>query len=118
MNTVRNCTAYQPHHKEYNTSINVCQVIVIITICNTFGQKALFIRSVLEFTQKGIGEIQSPPSRRNSGESKTAALSQTGVYAVGQFAQGAREAMPACFLSSYMRHRNKPTSNAAIPPHE
>ena len=40
--------------------------------------------AVSRFTLKGIGEVQSPPGRRP--ESKTAALSQAGVYAVGQFA--------------------------------
>ena len=49
------------------------------------------------FTVKGIGEVQSPPGRRR--ESKDAALSQAGIYVVGQLCKdGAPSSLPAVVL--------------------
>ena len=48
-----------------------------------FSINSPHVRGISRFTLKGVGEIQSPPHRR--GESKSAALSQAGVYTVGQF---------------------------------
>ena len=63
--------------------------------------------AVSRFTLQGIGEIQSPPWRRR--ESKTAALSQAGVYTVGQFVkEGALESLPAVVL-----HKDK-TAQVAV----
>ena len=48
--------------------------------------------TVTRFIHRGIGEVQSPLWRRK--ESKTAALSQVGIYVVGQFTK--EEASGSC----------------------
>lgn len=53
-----------------------------------FSLNAPHCESVSRYTLRGIGEVQSPPQRKK--ESKTAALSQAGVYTVGQFAKEKR----------------------------
>lgn len=57
-----------------------------------------FKGSIARFTLKGVGEVQSPPGR-NRRESKTAALSQAGVYTVGQFTkEGTPTSLPAVVI--------------------
>ena len=63
--------------------------------------------SVCTFTLKGVGEIQSPLWRRNS-ETKTAAMSQSGIYTVGQFTKGASGALLAVVV-----HKDK-TAQIAV----
>ena len=56
---------------------------------------------LLRFTLKGLGEVQSPPGLGE--ESKTAALSQAGIYAVGQFGNG----WTGTFLPAVVLHKDK-----------
>lgn len=72
-----------------------------------FSLNAPHTGSVSRYTLRGIGEIQSPPQRKK--ESKTAALSQAGVYTVGQFAKEKRlGSYPAVVL-----HKDK-TAQVAV----
>ena len=64
--------------------------------------------AVVRFTLTGVGEIQSPPWRRK--ESKSAALSQAGIYTLGQFANGAHTSGP---LPAVVIHKDK-TAQVAI----
>ena len=73
-----------------------------------FTINSAYAGAVVHFTLKGMGEVQSPPWRRN--ESKSAALSQAGIYTIGQFANGAHTggALPAIII-----HKDK-TAQVAI----
>ena len=64
--------------------------------------------AMVRFTLRSVGEIQSPPWRRS--ESKSAALSQAGMYTVGQFANAAHTSGP---LPAIVIHKDK-TAQVAI----
>ena len=83
------------------------------SVCQFTGRPDFSINSpyagaVARFTLRGVGEIQSPPWRRK--ESKSAALSQAGIYTLGQFANGAHTSgsLPAIVV-----HKDK-TAQVAI----
>ena len=82
------------------------------SVCQFTGRPDFSVNSshagaVVRFTLRGVGEIQSPPWRRK--ESKSAALSQAGIYTLGQFANGAHSGpLPAIVI-----HKDK-TAQVAI----
>ena len=62
-----------------------------------FSIRGPYNGAIARYTLRGVGEVQSPPGRTS--ESKTAALSQAGVYTVGQFTKpGAAPLLPAVVL--------------------
>ena len=84
------------------------------SVCQFTGRPDFSINSshagaVVHFTLRGVGvgEIQSPPWRRN--ESKSTAVSQAGICTLGQFANGAHSGpLPAVII-----HKDK-TAQVAI----
>jgi hypothetical protein len=65
--------------------------------CPKLTVNSPFFGIISRFTLVGIGEVQSPPWRRKD-ETESAALSQAGIYAVGQFAKGMSEPLPAIVI--------------------
>ena len=61
-----------------------------------FTIEAPYCGSIAQFILKGVGEVQSPPARKR--ESKTAALSQAGIYTIGQFSKQGASLLPAIVL--------------------